>query len=40
MFIVTGLQAVLPFVSKAVIDVGIQTHDLNFVCLQTKVDFC
>ena len=31
MFIVTALQAVLPFVSKAVIDVGIQTHDLDFI---------
>jgi len=33
MFIVTGLQALLPFISKAVIDVGIQTNDLDFVDL-------
>ena len=31
MFIVTALQAVLPFVSKAVIDVGIQTQDMSFI---------
>lgn len=31
MFIVTALQALLPFISKAVIDVGIQTHDLDFI---------
>ena len=33
MFIVTGLQGILPFISKAVIDVGIQTRDLNFINL-------
>lgn len=33
MFIVTMLQALLPFISKAVIDVGIQTNDLNFIHL-------
>lgn len=31
MFIVTCLQGLLPFISKAVIDVGIQTHDLDFI---------
>ena len=31
MLLVTGLQALLPFISKAVIDVGIQTQDLNFI---------
>lgn len=31
MLIVTVLQALLPFISKAVIDVGIQTHDLDFI---------
>lgn len=33
MFIVTVLQALLPFISKAVIDVGIQTNDLDFIDL-------
>lgn len=33
MFIATALQGLLPFISKAVIDVGIQTHDLNFINL-------
>ncbi len=31
MLIVTALQAVLPFISKAVIDVGIKTSDLTFI---------
>lgn len=31
MLIVTLLQAVLPFISKAVIDVGIKTSDTNFI---------
>jgi ATP-binding cassette subfamily B protein len=31
MFIVTALQAILPFISKAVIDVGIKTSDLKFI---------
>ena len=31
MLLVTLLQALLPFISKAVIDVGIQTHDLDFI---------
>lgn len=31
MFFVTGLQAVIPFISRSIIDVGISTHNLNFV---------
>lgn len=31
MLIVTLLQGVLPFISKAVIDVGIKTSDINFI---------
>ena len=31
MFVVTLLQSSLPFISKAVIDVGIQTNDLDFI---------
>jgi len=31
MLIVTALQAILPFISKAVIDVGIKTSDLTFI---------
>lgn len=31
MMMVTLLQALLPFISKAVIDVGIQTSDINFI---------
>jgi ATP-binding cassette subfamily B protein len=33
MFIVTLLQAILPFISKSVIDVGIQTNDIDFINL-------
>lgn len=33
MLIATALQAILPFISKAVIDVGIHTRDLNFINL-------
>jgi ATP-binding cassette subfamily B protein len=33
MLIVTILQAFLPFISKSVIDVGIQTQDLDFIDL-------
>ncbi len=33
MLIATALQGLLPFISKAVIDVGIQTRDLNFINL-------
>jgi len=33
MLVVTLLQSLLPFISKAVIDVGIQTSDLNFIDL-------
>jgi ATP-binding cassette subfamily B protein len=31
MLMVTVLQGFLPFISKAVIDVGIQTHDVDFI---------
>lgn len=31
MLIITILQGLLPFISKAVIDVGIQTHDIDFI---------
>ncbi|RYE52749.1 MAG: hypothetical protein EOP48_15835 [Sphingobacteriales bacterium] len=31
MLLVTVLQGLLPFISKAVIDVGIQTQDINFI---------
>jgi len=31
MLVVTLLQAILPFVSKAIIDVGIQRHDIDFI---------
>lgn len=31
MLLVTILQGFLPFISKAVIDVGIQTHDVDFI---------
>jgi len=31
MLLVTILQGFLPFISKAVIDVGIQTHDVSFI---------
>lgn len=33
MLVVTVLQAFLPFISKSVIDVGIQTNDLDFIDL-------
>ncbi|MEX6686682.1 peptidase domain-containing ABC transporter [Danxiaibacter flavus] len=33
MLIVTLLQSLLPFISKSVIDVGIQTNDVNFIYL-------
>ncbi len=33
MIIATALQGLLPFISKAVIDVGIQTHDIGFINL-------
>ncbi len=33
MLIATALQGLLPFISKAVIDVGIQTKDINFINL-------
>jgi ATP-binding cassette subfamily B protein len=31
MMLVTILQGILPFISKAIIDVGVQTHDLDFI---------
>jgi len=31
MLVVTALQAVMPFISKSVIDVGIHTSDINFI---------
>lgn len=31
MLLVTILQGLLPFISKAIIDVGIQTHDIDFI---------
>ncbi|MDY4776805.1 MAG: peptidase domain-containing ABC transporter [Phocaeicola vulgatus] len=31
MLIATGLQALLPFISKSVIDIGIYTHDISFI---------
>lgn len=31
MLLITGIQAILPFISKAVIDVGIQTKDVTFI---------
>lgn len=31
MLLVTIMQVFLPFISKSVIDVGIQTHDINFI---------
>ncbi|GHV12075.1 ABC transporter ATP-binding protein [Bacteroidia bacterium] len=31
MLIATGLQALLPFISKAVIDIGIYTRDISFI---------
>ncbi|WP_312365137.1 peptidase domain-containing ABC transporter [Sphingobacterium sp.] len=31
MLLITGMQALLPFISKAVIDVGIQTQDISFI---------
>jgi ATP-binding cassette subfamily B protein len=33
MLVVTALQGLLPFISKAVIDVGIQTHDVDFISI-------
>ena len=31
MFLATGLQALLPFISKSVIDIGIYTQDITFI---------
>ncbi len=33
LLIATGLQAILPFISKAVIDIGIYTRDISFIYL-------
>lgn len=40
MLIVTFLQGVLPFISKAVIDVGIQTSDINFINMVLIGNIC
>ena len=31
MLLATGLQALLPFISKSVIDIGIYTQDITFI---------
>lgn len=40
MFIVTLFQGILPFISKAVIDVGIKTFDLNFINIVLIGNIC
>lgn len=40
MLLVTLLQAVLPFISKAVIDVGIATSDVNFINMVLVGNIC
>lgn len=40
MFIVTLFQGILPFISKAVIDVGIKTFDLNFINMVLIGNIC
>ena len=40
MFFVTLLQGVLPFISKAVIDVGISTSDVNFINMVLVGNIC
>jgi ATP-binding cassette subfamily B protein len=40
MLVVTVLQGFLPFISKAVIDVGIQTRDLTFINLVLIANVC
>ena len=40
MLVVTLLQAVLPFISKAVIDVGIKTSDVNFIHMVLFGNIC
>lgn len=40
MLMVTLLQAVLPFISKAVIDVGIKTSDVNFIHMVLFGNIC
>lgn len=40
MLIVTALQGLLPFISKAVIDVGIQTRDIDFIHIVLLANIC
>lgn len=40
MLLVTLLQAFLPFISKAIIDVGIQTHDRQFIDMVLIANLC
>ena len=40
MTMVTALQAILPFISKAVIDVGISTSDINFIHMVLLGNVC
>ena len=40
MFVVTLLQGMLPFISKAVIDIGINTSDINFINMVLIANIC
>ncbi|TYR31248.1 peptidase domain-containing ABC transporter [Sphingobacterium phlebotomi] len=40
MLLVTGLQATLPFLTRAIIDVGIGTSDLNFINMMLIANVC
>lgn len=40
MLFVTGLQACLPFLTRAIIDVGIGTSDLNFINMMLIANVC
>lgn len=40
MLVVTVLQGMLPFISKAVIDVGIKTSDRNFINMVLIGNIC
>lgn len=40
MFLVTVLQGILPFISKSVIDVGIQTRDTDFINILLVANVC
>ena len=40
MLVVTVLQGMLPFISKAVIDVGIKTSDRNFINMVLVGNIC